>query len=205
MHPRFNEILTSDALAFVTELHELFSGTRSDLLAHRMVNRTHFSNGRRPTFLKSTSHIREDASWFVAGPGPGLEDRRVEITGPTDPKMTCNAMNSNAKVWLADLEDATSPTWENIIGGQISLFDAIRRQLTFDSGEKIYTITNENAPTIVMRPRGWHMVEKHLLFVDQEDRARPAVAGLVDFGLYFFHNAKVNCARSGALLLLSKN
>ena len=102
MHPRFNEILTSDALAFVTELHELFSGTRSDLLAHRMVNRNHFSNGRRPTFLKSTSHIREDASWFVAGPGPGLEDRRVEITGPTDPKMTCNAMNSGAKVWLAD-------------------------------------------------------------------------------------------------------
>ena len=205
MQPRFNEILTSDALAFVTELHELFSGTRSDLLAHRMVNRTHFSNGRRPTFLKSTSHIREDASWFVAGPGPGLEDRRVEITGPTDPKMTCNAMNSSAKVWLADLEDATSPTWENIIGGQVSLFDAIRRQLTFDSGEKIYTITNENAPTIVMRPRGWHMVEKHLLYVDQEDRARPTVAGLVDFGLYFFHNAKELIARgAGPYFYLAK-
>ena len=96
MHPRFDEILTSDALAFVSELHELFSGTRSDLLAHRMVNRNHFSNGRRPKFLQSTAHIREDESWFVAGPGPGLEDRRVEITGPTDPKMTCNAMNSGA-------------------------------------------------------------------------------------------------------------
>jgi malate synthase len=205
MHPRYEQILSSDALAFVTELHELFAGTRSDLLAYRMVNRTHFTNGRRPTFLKSTSHIREDASWFVAGPGPGLEDRRVEITGPTDPKMTCNAMNSGAKVWLADLEDSTSPTWENIIGGQISLYDAIRRQLTFDSGEKVYSITSENPPTIVMRPRGWHMVEKHLLFVDQEDRSRPAVAGLVDFGLYFFHNAKELIARgAGPYFYLAK-
>jgi malate synthase len=205
MHPRFNEILTTDALAFVTELHELFAGTRSDLLAHRLVNRNHFTNGRRPTFLKSTAHIREDEGWQVAGPGPGLEDRRVEITGPTDPKMTCNAMNSGAKVWLADLEDATSPTWENVIGGQVSLYDAIRRQLTFDSGEKVYTITAENPPTIVMRPRGWHLVEKHLLFVDQEDRPRPTVGGLVDFGLYFFHNAKELIARgAGPYFYLAK-
>lgn len=205
MHPRFNEILTPDALAFVTELHELFAGSRSDLLAHRLVNRTRFSNGHRPTFLKSTSHIREDDSWFVAGPGPGLEDRRVEMTGPTDPKMACNAMNSGAKVWLADLEDATSPTWENIIGGQVTLFDVIRRQLNFDSGEKIYTITAEKTPTIVMRPRGWHMVEKHLLFVDQENHVRPTVAGLVDFGLYFFHNAKELITRgAGPYFYLAK-
>ncbi len=190
LQPRFEEILTSDALAFVSELHDLFAGTRSDLLAHRLVNRTNLANGRRPQFLQSTIHIREDENWSVATPGPGLEDRRVEITGPTDPKMACNAMNSGAKVWLADLEDATSPTWENVIGGQVTLYDAIRGKLVFDSGEKVYSITEKVLPTIVMRPRGWHLVEKHLTYIDSVNRARPAVAALVDFGLYFYHNAK---------------
>ena len=205
MHPRFEEILTSDALAFVTELHDMFSGTRSDLLAHRLVNRTHFSNGRRPTFAHATHHIREDEGWEVAGAGPGLEDRRVEITGPVDPKMACNAMNSGAKVWLADLEDATSPTWENIIGGQVTLHDAIRGDLKFDSGEKVYSITADKTPTIVMRPRGWHLTERHLVYVDQLDRPNPTVAGLVDFGLYFFHNAKTLIANgAGPYFYLAK-
>ena len=190
LEPRFGEILTDDALAFVSELHDLFSGTRSDLLAHRLVNRTHLANGRRLQFLQATTHIREDENWSVATPGPGLEDRRVEITGPTDPKMACNAMNSGAKVWLADLEDSTSPTWENVIGGQVALYEAIRGKLTFDSGEKVYSITEKVLPTIVMRPRGWHLVEKHLAYIDSENRTRPAVAALVDFGLYFYHNAK---------------
>lgn len=193
--PRYNEILTSEALAFLTELHDLFSGSRNDLLARRIVNRGNFANGRSPVFMHSTRHIREDATWSVAGAGPGLEDRRVEITGPTDPKMTCNALNSGAKVWLADLEDATSPTWDNIIGGQISLFDAIRRQLVFVSGEKTYTITEDVTPTIVMRPRGLHLPEKHMIYVDQEGRSNTAVGSLVDFGLYFFHNAKELIAR----------
>lgn len=193
--PRFNEILTSEALAFLTELHDLFAGTRNDLLARRVVNRANFASGRRPEFLHSTRHIREDETWSVAGAGPGLEDRRVEITGPTDPKMTCNALNSGAKVWLADLEDATSPTWNNIIGGQISLYDAIRRQLVFESGNKTYTITEEVTPTIVMRPRGLHLPEKHLIYVGEDGNTSKAVGSLVDFGLYFFHNAKELIAR----------
>ncbi len=203
--PRFDEILTPEALDFVTELHDLFSGTRNDLLAARLVTRTHIANGRYPDFLTETRHIREDARWRVAGAGPGLHDRRVEITGPTDPKMACNALNSGAKVWLADLEDATSPTWGNIIGGQVSLFDAIRRQLSFESGGKTYSITEDVTPTIVMRPRGWHLVEKHLTFVDRSERPSPAVASLVDFGLYFFHNAAELIARgAGPYFYLAK-
>src|SRR5690606_6679646 len=126
-----------------------------------------------------------------AGAGPGLEDRRVEITGPTDRKMAINALNSGANVWLADQEDATSPTWENVVGGQLSLFDALRGQLEFTSPEgKRYEVTAERIPTIVMRPRGWHLVEKHLRFTDRSGRSMAASGSLVDFGLYFFHNAK---------------
>lgn len=205
MGPRFDEILSNDALEFVTELHDLFAGTRNDLLAARLVTRTHIANGRYPTFLTSTRHIREDETWQVAGAGPGLQDRRVEITGPTDPKMACNALNSGAKVWLADLEDATSPTWANIVGGQVSLFDAIRRQLHFESGGKTYEVTESVTPTIVMRPRGWHLVEKHLTYLDRSERPSPAVASLVDFGLYFFHNAAELIARGvGPYFYLAK-
>lgn len=205
MAARFDEILSTEALTFITELHDLFAGTRNDLLAARLVTRTHLANGRYPEFLQSTRHIREDESWQVAGAGPGLHDRRVEITGPTDPKMACNALNSGAKVWLADLEDATSPTWANIIGGQVSLFDAIRRQLHFESGGKTYEITEDVTPTIVMRPRGWHLVEKHVTFVDRSERPSPAVAALVDFGLYFFHNAAELIARGvGPYFYLAK-
>ncbi|GAA5152885.1 malate synthase A [Microbacterium pseudoresistens] len=191
IHDRFDEILTPEALAFLTELHHRFAGRRHDRLAARMRRRFEIGNGHDPRFRDDTAHIRDDADWRVAGAGPGLEDRRVEITGPTDPKMTINALNSGAKVWLADQEDATSPTWQNVIGGQLSLRDAIRGELAFTSEEgKEYRVTAERTPTIVMRPRGWHLMEKHLEFTDRTGRAMAASGSLVDFGLYFFHNAQ---------------
>ena len=203
---RFDEILTPEALAFLTRLHDQFAGRRHDRLDARMQRRAAIDNGRDLRFLDETRGIREDASWRVAGPGPGLEDRRVEITGPTDPKMAINALNSGAKVWLADQEDATSPTWANVIGGQVTLFDAIRGQLEFTSAEgKEYRVTAETTPTIVMRPRGWHLVEKHLRYIDPAGIASPASGSLVDFGLYFFHNAKELIARgSGPYFYLAK-
>jgi malate synthase len=187
---RYDEILTPEALAFLTRLHDQFAGRRHERLDARMQQRKHIENGRDLKFLPETAAIREDPTWQVAGAGPGLEDRRVEITGPTDRKMTVNAMNSGAKVWLADQEDATSPTWENVIGGQVNLFDAIRRQIDFVSPEGKEYRLGEQTPTIVMRPRGWHLVEKHLRYTDRAGLRSPASASLVDFGLYFFHNAK---------------
>ncbi|QAY72145.1 malate synthase A [Agromyces protaetiae] len=189
---RYDEILTPEALAFLAELHDRFAGTRHDLLAARLKTRVHAANGRDPKFLPETAHIREDASWRVAGAGPGLEDRRVEITGPTDRKMAINALNSSAKVWLADQEDATSPTWRNVIEGQLSLFDALRGTLEYTSPEgKEYRLDRDirETPTIVFRPRGWHLTEKHLRFHDRAGRALHASGSLVDFGLYLFHNA----------------
>ena len=191
MGPRYDEVLTTEALAFLTELHHRFSGRRHDRLADRMRRRFEIGNGHDPRFRDDTAHIRNDPDWRVAGAGPGLEDRRVEITGPTDPKMTINALNSGARVWLADQEDATSPTWKNVIEGQLSLRDAIRGELEYTSPEgKRYTVTAERTPTIVMRPRGWHLVEKHLEFTDRAGRRMAASGSLTDFGLYFFHNAK---------------
>ncbi|CAN5545783.1 malate synthase A [soil metagenome] len=202
---RFDEILTPDALRFLTRLHDQFAGRRHDRLAARMEQRKHIDNGRNLRFLSSTAAIREEPNWKVAGAGPGLEDRRVEITGPTDRKMTINAMNSGARVWLADQEDATSPTWENVIGGQVNLYDAIRRQIDFTSDEGKQYALGETTPTIVMRPRGWHLVEKHLRYTDQAGLRSPASASLVDFGLYFFHNAKELIERgSGPYFYLPK-
>lgn len=193
---RSDEILTPEALEFLTSLHDRFASTRHERLADRQRRRYEIGNGRDPKFREETRLIRDDPSWRVAGAGPGLEDRRVEITGPTDPKMTINAMNSGARVWLADQEDATSPTWRNVIGGQLSLFDAIRGQLAFTSETgKEYRVTAERTPTIVMRPRGWHLVEKHLRFTDAHGRAGAASGSLVDFGLYAFHNARELVAR----------
>ncbi|MDN4595688.1 malate synthase A [Leifsonia virtsii] len=190
---RGDDILTPEAIAFVDHLHHAFAARRQELLAERRRHREEAGNGRDPRFLSSTAAIREDGSWRVAGAGPGLEDRRVEITGPTDPKMAINALNSGARVWLADLEDATSPTWANIVGGQRTLYDAVRGRLAFTSPEgKDYRVTTpfEHTPTIVMRPRGWHLVEKHLAFTDRAGRSTPASASLTDFGLYFWHNAQ---------------
>ncbi len=184
------EILTPEALAFLTDLHDRFARRRHDRLAARLRYRYDIGVGADPGFRSDTAYIRDSPSWRVAGAGPGLEDRRVEITGPTDPKMTINALNSGAQVWLADQEDATSPTWRNVIGGQLSLFDAIRGRLSFTSPEgKHYAVTAERTPTIVMRPRGWHLPEKHLTFTDRSGRELPASGSLVDYGLYAFHNA----------------
>ncbi len=188
---RSSEILTPDALEFLSVLHDRFAARRHECLAERQRRRYEIGNGRDPKFREDTRVIREDPHWRVAGPGPGLEDRRVEITGPTDPKMTINALNSGARVWLADQEDATSPTWQNVIGGQLSLFDAIRGQLTYtsDAGKR-YEVTAERTPTIIMRPRGWHLVEKHLRYTNAQGQAGAASGSLVDFGLYAFHNAQ---------------
>jgi malate synthase len=191
MGPRYDEVLTPEAIAFLAELHHRFAGRRHDRLADRMRRRFEIGNGHDPRFRDDTAHIREDADWRVAGAGPGLEDRRVEITGPTDPKMTINALNSGARAWLADQEDATSPTWTNVIEGQLSLRDAIRGTLEYTSPEgKSYAVTAERTPTIIMRPRGWHLVEKHVRFLDRTGRDMAASGSLVDFGLYFFHNAQ---------------
>ena len=201
---RFAEILTPAALDFLAKLDNTFAGRRRELLDARRVRREELQSGEKPLdFLPETRQIRDDQSWHVAPAAPGLEDRRVEITGPTDRKMTVNALNSGAKVWLADFEDATSPTWHNVIDGQINLFDAIRRNIDFttavsdaasagksaSAGGKRYTIGEEPA-TIVARPRGWHLVEKHIR-ID----GRPVSGSLVDFGLYFFHNARQLLAR----------
>ncbi len=154
LRDRYEEILTPEALDFLTELHDRFAGRRHDQLAARMRVRYDLGNGRNLRFLPETAHIRDDKSWRVAGAGPGLEDRRVEITGPTDRKMAINALNSGANVWLADQEDATSPTWGNVIEGQLTLLDAARNRLEFTSEEsKHYNVTGET-PTIVVRPRG---------------------------------------------------
>ncbi|WP_340683535.1 malate synthase A [Amycolatopsis coloradensis] len=198
---RFDEILTPAALDFVAKLDNAFAGRRRELLDARRLRREKLQSGEEPLgFLPGTRAIRDDSSWSVAPAAPGLEDRRVEITGPTDRKMTVNALNSGAKVWLADFEDATSPTWHNVIDGQLNLFDAIRRNIDFTTeAGKRYTIGEEPA-TIVARPRGWHLVEKHIR-ID----GRPVSASLVDFGLYFFHNARQLLARgSGPYFYLPK-
>ncbi|SFP29518.1 malate synthase [Amycolatopsis arida] len=198
---RFDEILTPAALDFVARLDNAFAGRRRELLDARRLRRERLSTGEETLdFLPETRAIREDDTWRVAGAAPGLEDRRVEITGPTDRKMTVNALNSGARVWLADFEDALSPTWHNVIGGQLNLYDAIRRNIDFTTeGGKRYRI-GEHPATIVVRPRGWHLVEKHIR-ID----GRPVSASLVDFGLYFFHNARQLLARgSGPYFYLPK-
>ena len=186
---RQEEILTPQALDFVKALHRATTTRRQELLQQRQARRQQISNGADPSFLVETRHIREDDSWQVAPTAPGLEDRRVEITGPVDRKMTINALNSGAKVWLADMEDSSTPSWSNVINGQLNLRDALDRRLDFTSPEgkeyRVQGATLTDLPTIVVRPRGWHLPEKHML-VDNT----PIAGGIVDFGLYFFHNAQ---------------
>jgi malate synthase len=183
--PRSGDILTDDALAFVAELHRRFGHRRDELLAARAHRRAEAARTGRLDFLPDTEQIRR-ADWAVAAAPADLVDRRVEITGPPEPKMAINALNSGAKVWLADLEDANTPHWSNVVGGQVTLFDAIRRRLEFTSPEgKVYRlVTDRPLAVIIARPRGWHFDERHLV-VD----GAPTVGALVDFGLYFFHNA----------------
>ncbi|MFJ6311717.1 malate synthase A [Pseudarthrobacter oxydans] len=184
---RQDEVLTPDALAFIAKLHRTTAARRQELLQARRTRRAEIAAGQDPRFLRETEEIRNDPSWRVAPPAPGLEDRRVEITGPVDKKMTINALNSGAKVWLADMEDSSTPTWRNVIKGQLNLTDALERRIDFTSPEgKEYKLRPAgDLPTIVVRPRGWHLPEKHML-IDGE----PIAGGIVDFGLFFFHNAR---------------
>jgi len=183
--PTFAEILTPEAVAFVAGLERKFGGRRIELLQRRAERQKRFDAGEKPGFLPETVEIRK-GDWKIAPVPEDLQDRRVEITGPAgDRKMVINALNSGAKVFMADFEDANSPTWENTVGGQIHLRDAIRRQIDFVTPEgKAYKLKEKTA-TLIVRPRGWHLVEKHMK-VD----GKPVSASLFDFGLYFFHNAR---------------
>jgi len=177
-------ILTPEALEFLEKLQREFGPTRTELLAARAARQERLDTGETPGFLPETKDIRE-GDWRVEPPPADLADRRVEITGPTDRKMVINALNSGAKVFMADFEDANTPTWENLLEGQANLIDAIERTIEFESPDgKQYTLDDETA-TLLVRPRGWHLAERHVL-VDGE----PMSGSLFDFGLYFFHNAR---------------
>jgi malate synthase len=196
----FAEILSPDAVRFVAALHRKFNPTREALLAKRAVRQQAIDAGQLPDFLQETRSVRE-RDWKIAGVPSDLQDRRVEITGPAgDRKMVINAMNSGAKIFMPDFEDANSPTWENSLGGQINLRDAIRRTVDYVSPEgKAYKL-NEQTAALVARPRGWHLIEKHMLIDGQ-----PVSASLFDFGLYFFHNAKELLSRgSGPYFYIPK-
>lgn len=184
---RHAEILTPEALDFIGRLDAAFAARRSGVLAERRRRAAQLASGAPLDFPPATAALRADPHWRVAPPAPGLIDRRVEITGPPERRMAINALNSGARVWMADFEDATSPTWDNLIGGQLSLLDAIERRIDFTTPEgKEYRLGDrDRLATIVVRPRGWHLTEDHLL-VD----GRPVPAPLADFGLYFFHCAQ---------------
>jgi malate synthase len=184
---RYDEVLTAEAVALIATLQRELGPRRAELLAARARRQEELSAGGTLDFLGQTSRIRADRSWRVAPPAPGLADRRVEITGPTDQKMTINALNSGARVWLADFEDANTPLWHNMITGQLSLRDALDRRIDFSSEDgKSYRLRPDGElATIVVRPRGWHLDEKHLLVDGQR------VSGsLFDFALYFCHCAR---------------
>jgi malate synthase len=184
---RQEEVLTAEALDFLAALHRRFTPSRDELLAQRADRRAEIARTSTLDFLPHTAHVRE-SDWQVAPCPEALLDRRVEITGPTDRKMTVNACNSGAKVWLADFEDASAPTWENVVGGQLNLISAYERTIGFtdEKSGKTYDLgPAETMPAVVMRPRGWHLNERHLR-VDGSQ----VPGALVDFGLYFFHNAQ---------------
>ncbi len=194
-------VLTPEALDFLADLQQEFGARRNELLQRRAQRQVEVSRTGRLDFLPETADVRS-SEWSVAVAPADLVDRRVEMTGPTDRKMTINALNSGAQVWLADMEDASTPHWRNVIGGQLNLADAIRRDISFTSAEgKEYALrTDTRLATIVVRPRGWHFDEVHL----QLD-GTPVVAALVDFGLYFFHNAQELLERgSGPYFYLPK-
>jgi malate synthase len=182
--PRYDEVLTAPALAFLADLHRTFDARRLELLQNRHDRYQELAAGGTLGFLPDTQEIR-NGQWQVAPAAPGLVDRRVEITGPTDRKMTINALNCGAKVWLADMEDASTPAWTNVIEGQLNLRAALDRTIDFTSPEGKSYALGEDLATIVVRPRGWHLPEKHIV-VDGE----PMSGSLVDFGLYFFHCAQ---------------
>lgn len=179
-----DEVLTPDVLEFLAILHRRFNGRRLELLAARAERQKRFDTGEKPSFLEETRSVRE-SNWRVAPVPPDLQDRRVEITGPTNRRMVINALNSGARVFMADFEDANTPTWENLIEGQANLTEAIERTISFDNPDgRVYRL-NEKTATLVVRPRGWHLDEKHVV-VDGE-----GISGsLFDFGVFFFRNAR---------------
>jgi len=183
--PLFDEILTDDALLFIEAIENKFGERRKQLLRERENVQIGIDEGLFPDFLPETKSIR-DSEWKVAPPPPDLMDRRVEITGPVDRKMIINALNSSARVFMADFEDSNSPTWKNNINGQINLRDAANRTINFTNinNGKIYKLNNQIA-TLMVRPRGWHLEEKNILFNNS-----PISASIFDFALYFYHNAK---------------
>ncbi|MFW6193487.1 MAG: malate synthase A [Gemmatimonadota bacterium] len=182
--PSLDRVLTPDALEFVASLHRRFDERRRRLLSRREERQARLDAGERPDFLAETSDVR-DADWQVADTPADLERRTVEITGPVDRKMMINALNSGADTFMADFEDSLSPTWHNVVEGQANLRDAVRRELEFTSPEgKEYSLEPETA-TLLVRPRGWHLDERHV-----EVEGEPVSASLFDFGLHFFHNAR---------------
>ena len=197
--PEYAQILTPEALAFLSGLQRKFNGRRLELLARRAQRQKQLDAGELPDFLPETKHVR-DAAWQVAPVPQDLQDRRVEITGPTDRKMVINALNSGANMFMADFEDSSTPTWDNQLQGQINVRDALDRSISFTSSEgKQYRLSDKTA-TLLVRPRGWHLGEKHLM-VDGE----PMSGSLFDFGLFFFHNAMARLKQgSGVYLYLPK-
>lgn len=182
------DILTKDALEFVVLLHRTFNAKRKELLENRQTVQKKLDSGKyQLDFLPETAYIRNDPIWQGAIPAPGLINRSTEITGPPLRNMLINALNSDVTTYMTDFEDSSSPTWENMIYGQVNLYDAIRNQIDFVTPRKEYKLKSDikNLPTLIVRPRGWHMVDKHLLIDDE-----PISASLLDFGLYFYHNAR---------------
>ncbi|HWQ37523.1 MAG TPA: malate synthase A [Burkholderiales bacterium] len=197
--PEYASILTPQALDFLAKLHRGFNSRRIELLGRRQERQREIDAGHLPDFLPQTRHIRA-GDWQVAAVPADLRDRRVEITGPTDRKMVINALNSGANVYMADFEDSNTPTWDNQVQGQVNMRDAVRRTIEFTSPEGKQYRLNDEIATLLVRPRGWHLDEKHL-FVD----GQPMSGALFDFGLYFFHNAKERVKRgSGVYLYLPK-
>ena len=198
---RHAEILTPEAVAFLVRLQRAHNGRRKELLAARVTRQAALDAGQRPDFLSETAAVRE-ADWSIAPLPADLLDRRVEITGPVDRKMIINALNSGAKVFMADFEDSTTPTWDNVLDGQLNLRDAVRRTITFEDPATGKSCKLIDSPAVLfVRARGWHLEERHMM-VDGE----PMSGSLFDFGLYVFHNAKELLARgSGPLFLPAKD
>ncbi|MGZ6540326.1 MAG: malate synthase, partial [Bacteroidia bacterium] len=189
LRAQYEEILTPEALNFIEDLERKFGERRIELLQYRQKRQVEINNGKLPDFLPETRNIRH-GDWTIAPLPQDLQDRRVEITGPTERKMVINALNSGAKVFMADFEDATSPTWENIIEGQINLRDAVNRTISIENPNGKNYVLNEETAVLFVRPRGLHLEEKHVLL----DGKRIS-GSFFDFGMYFFHNVKTLLAR----------
>jgi malate synthase len=190
--PEYAPVLTPEALEFVAQLTRTFGERRQALLSRRQERQAAFNRGQRPHFLPETKAVRE-GDWKVAPLPPELLDRRVEITGPVERKMIINALNSGASVFMADFEDSNSPTWDNTVRGQLNLMDAVRRTITFDAGSGKHYELHEKPAVLFVRPRGWHLTERHL-----EVDGQQVPGAFFDFGLFFFHNAKEQLARGTA-------